>query len=308
MNELGVYDRMNDPIDAAGKLGEWIARSGLFGCEKVEQGVIFALECMAQRKSPLQLMQTYHIIDSKLAKRADAMLADYNRGGGLHRWMRSDNQVATLELTFKATEKQQINYTIEDAVKAGLCGANGSKRPGQTRDGGWQKNPDAMLRARAVSKGLRMVAPEFVQGVYTEEEIRDFDLPAGPGPELKLATATVVNDVAPVVPPAPVEAAQDTAKLPAPVPPSQVAKPVAASTTKAVKPLKAPGAAAKEQVETLSKLLKDKETADAANKWLVVHKWLKEGETFHALTEAQATRILAKPDAFVKVAMMGGAK
>lgn len=54
-------------------------------------------------------------------------------------------------------------YTFEEAQKAGLV------KPG----GGWVKNPEDMLFARAVSRLARRIAPDIIGGCYVEGEIQD---------------------------------------------------------------------------------------------------------------------------------------
>lgn len=55
------------------------------------------------------------------------------------------------------------SYTIEEAKKAGLI------KPG----GGWTKNPEDMLFARAISRLARRLAPDIIGGCYVEGEIQD---------------------------------------------------------------------------------------------------------------------------------------
>ena len=57
-----------------------------------------------------------------------------------------------------------ITWTIAQAKAAGLC----------TKDV-WKQYPRAMLRARVISEGIRTVYPGIAVGVYTPEEIEDFD-------------------------------------------------------------------------------------------------------------------------------------
>jgi len=47
----------------------------------------------------------------------------------------------------------------------------------------WRKFPRAMLRSRVVSEGIRTVFPGVVVGVYTPEEVADFDDRPTPKPE-----------------------------------------------------------------------------------------------------------------------------
>ena len=55
------------------------------------------------------------------------------------------------------------SYTIEEAQKAGLIKAGG----------GWMKNPQDMLFARAISRLARRIAPDIIGGCYVEGEIQD---------------------------------------------------------------------------------------------------------------------------------------
>lgn len=187
-SEVTLYDKIQDPIQAIEKLGEWISKSGLFGCEKVEQGMVLAMTSLAERRPVTEICRRYHIVKGKLAMRADAMLAEFNQRGGTHLWIKSDDKETILSLTKGQFKDYKVSYTIKDAEKAHLCGKDGARLPGQTNDGSWQKNPDAMLRARATSKGIRMVDPNVVAGIYTPEEVDDMrpaiDVVATPLPPL----------------------------------------------------------------------------------------------------------------------------
>ena len=52
MNEIQAYDKINDR-DGLEMLGAAIQRSGMFGAETKEQGIILALQCMVEKKPPL---------------------------------------------------------------------------------------------------------------------------------------------------------------------------------------------------------------------------------------------------------------
>ena len=160
-----MYDRISDPITAIEKMGEWIASSGMLGCTKVEQGKLIAWQCAAERKTPFDFKREYHIINGSLSMRSDAMLAGYRARGGKVLWKQFDSKAAVALWTFDGNSCE-ISFTTEDAKLAGLLPA----KPGS----GWAKDPSAMLRARCISKAIRMLAPEVVAGVYTPEENEDF--------------------------------------------------------------------------------------------------------------------------------------
>ncbi len=160
MNQIVAYDKIND---AAGleMFGNAICRSGMFGCESKEAGIVFALQCVAENKPPLEMAKNYHLVKGKLTKRADAMLADFRRAGGKVVWADLKNESIQAAVFEFEGLKFDASFSMDDAKRAGLV------RSGSA----WDKTPAAMLRARCVSETLRAIAPEIVQGVYVPEEI-----------------------------------------------------------------------------------------------------------------------------------------
>jgi len=160
MSQLTAYSKINDS-EGLELIGNAICRSGMFGCESKEAGIVFALQCMVENKPPLEMAKNYHLVKGKLTKRADAMLADFRRAGGKVYW--SDLKNAEIQSAVFEFENQntKASFSMEDARRAGLV------RKGSA----WDKTPAAMLRARCVSETLRAIAPEIVQGVYVPEEI-----------------------------------------------------------------------------------------------------------------------------------------
>jgi hypothetical protein len=160
-----MYSKIQDPISAIEKMGEWIAASGMLGCTKVEQGKLIAWQCAAEKKTPFDFKREYHIINGSLSMRSDAMLAGYRARGGKILWKQFDSRAAIALWTYDGNACE-ISFTTEDAKMAGLLPA----KPGS----GWAKDPSAMLRARCISKAVRMLAPEVVAGIYTPEETEEF--------------------------------------------------------------------------------------------------------------------------------------
>jgi hypothetical protein len=161
----GVYDRINDPMLAIKTLGMSIFKSGIFGLDKPEQGEILAMQCLVEKKSPLELARTYHFIQGQLAIRSDALLAKYQMSGGKVEWItRTDKLV---EAKFERNgQSANIVASIEEYI------ANGTAlgKDGKPKDN-WKKWPRRMLTARAVSEGVRLIAPECCFGTYTVEEL-----------------------------------------------------------------------------------------------------------------------------------------
>ena len=146
--EIQLYTKLNDPISAIEKLGLMFAKSGMFGCERTEQGQVLAMICLAEMKSPTAIVRDYHIIDGKLAKKSLAALADFRGAGGKHKWIQTGDEAANDadkeaigEFEFQGN-KLTVKFSMADAKKAMLI------RPRSA----WEKQPANMLRARTMSE------------------------------------------------------------------------------------------------------------------------------------------------------------
>lgn len=146
-------------------MAEQAARSRLFGMDASQA---FTLMCLAESEGlhPIQALKRYHIIQGRPSMRADAMQAEFQRIGGRVEWLETSE--TSCSAVFRHPELcpkgQTVKFDMADAKRADL----GVKET-------WRKYPAAMLRARVISMGIRMVAPGVVVGIYTPEEVSDFD-------------------------------------------------------------------------------------------------------------------------------------
>ncbi len=251
-NTVHTYDKVADPMAAATQLGEWICRSGMFGADRPEQGNLLALQCIVERKPPLELAKHYHVIQGRLSLRADAMLALYRERGGKVIWKQFDAAGARAQWIYDGNDIE-LAYTADDAKAAGFLPARGGS--------GWAKFPAEMMRARLISKAVRMLCPEVVTGTYTPEEIADF---AQPSPVQVLATQPQAKAVDVEVVPTAVTADEPKLTLQAQV------------------------------VELLAKA----DLLAAGREFLIAKGWITAAETIKDLSESRAAKILAKPEAF----------
>jgi hypothetical protein len=251
-NTVHTYDKVADPMAAATQLGEWICRSGMFGADRPEQGNLLALQCIVERKPPLELAKHYHVIQGRLSLRADAMLALYRERGGKVIWKQFDAAGARAQWIYDGNDIE-LAYTADDAKAAGFLPARGGS--------GWAKFPAEMMRARLISKAVRMLCPEVVTGTYTPEEIADF---AQPSPVQVLATQPQAKAVDVEVVPTAVTADEPKLTLQAQV------------------------------VELLAKV----DLLAAGREFLIAKGWITAAETIKDLSESRAAKILAKPEAF----------
>lgn len=175
--EIQLYSKLNDPLSAITQLGNMFAKSGMFGCDRAEQGQVLAMICLAEMKSPTAIVRDYHIIEGKLSKKALAALADFRNAGGRHKWIKTgdegkdDEREAVGEFEFQGN-KLTVKFSMADAKKAMLI------RPRSA----WDKQPANMLRARVISNAVAMLAPE----IYAGDESNDEPEPAKKSIELNV--------------------------------------------------------------------------------------------------------------------------
>lgn len=168
--------------------GELIAQSGLCGAKNPAEGFIVALTCQQRGIDIITFKETYHVMMGTIAKRADAMLADFLRGGGKHHIVERSAVRAAIELINATGTVHTFALTWDEAcaepfVYAGSpdTAAAQLKKPMAER----QLKPKyasprsrmQMLWARVVSDGVRAVDPRANQGSYTPEEM-EADTPA----------------------------------------------------------------------------------------------------------------------------------
>lgn len=165
-----------------------IAKSNLFGVKDADQALSLMMIAQAEGKHPALIARDYDIIQGRPAKKAEAILRDFQATGGRVEWHTMTDVCSDATFSHPLSVKPvRIMWDMERAKKAGLVG-----KPG----GMYDKYARAMLRARVVSEGCRAVAPSATSGFYTPEEIRDFDTKPHTAQQIA-ATADALEIVAP---------------------------------------------------------------------------------------------------------------
>ena len=157
--EIAIYNRIQDPIAAVQSLGKSFAV--MFGFQNEAQGQFLALASMAENKTPFEILRTYHNINGQLSKKALVIAAEFRKAGGKYKWIHTgkDRKKAEAEFTFEGQTLVET-FTIEEAKQRGLLKPNSN----------WIKTPANMLRARVITNGVGMLAPEIIAGVSDSPE------------------------------------------------------------------------------------------------------------------------------------------
>jgi len=162
-----IYAKIDNPLQAITELGNLFHKSQIMGINTPGDGAVLALTCMCDGITPLEFAKTYHIINGRPSMRADMMAAKFRGAGGKVTWINLGDDGKLAEATFDFEgQSMPIRYTIEDAKN--VVGDKLDKA-----DSNWRKDRGAMLRARLITKAIRILAPELIAGVYTPEELED---------------------------------------------------------------------------------------------------------------------------------------
>lgn len=141
-----------------------IAKGGLFGSTDPNAVLTLCMLAQAENKHPALIMQNYHIISGKPAKKAEAMLVDFLSAGGKVVWHRLDDECADATFSHPLGGEVRIIWDDKRVQQAQLTGNAMHK-----------KYPRQMKRSRCISEGVRTVFPGATAGLYVPEEVEAFD-------------------------------------------------------------------------------------------------------------------------------------
>jgi hypothetical protein len=169
----GAISQVQYEFEEVKQMAEAVSKSGLFGGKTAPQILTLMLLAQAEGLPPIKAMMMYHIIENQPSMRADTMQAKFQQAGGHVRWLESTATVCRAEFTHPVCHPEPfpVNFTLDEFVKSGVTsGRDGTKK-------NWRATPAAMLRARAISAGIRAVLPGVIMGIYTEDEIETAETP-----------------------------------------------------------------------------------------------------------------------------------
>ena len=174
MSQLALQSQQ--PISELEIMANHFVKSGLFGIRKIEEAVSLMIIAQAEGRHPGTVASEYHIIQGRPALKADAILARFQSAGGKVEWHEYTDECVCGTFSHPAGGSLKVDWDMTRAKAAGL----GSKD-------NWKKYPRQMLRARAISDGVRGVYPAVLQGFYTPEEVQDF----APSAPVAVAATTI---------------------------------------------------------------------------------------------------------------------
>jgi len=172
------------PFEDMQQMATAIAKSGLFGMKNADQALALMLISQAEGRHPALAARDYHIIQGRATLKADTMLARFQEAGGKVDWIKYNATEVSGTFSHPQGGSMEFGWTIDDAKKAGLTGKDV-----------WKQYPRSMLRARTISEGIRTIYPAVLNGMYTPEEVMDYDTGPVTQESPQVVQAEVVDDV-----------------------------------------------------------------------------------------------------------------
>lgn len=175
MNRLSTDDHI--------KRGEIFAKSLFFGSLTPEQGATISIICEEAGKSVGEWMATNNIVHDRPAMKADAMLAGLLDAGCSYTIDERSPDRAAITMTGNGSEFS-AELTWDDIKDESFTWIWNKKKQQKERNPKYMtpRSRMQMLWARLISDAVRAYCPTVCKGVYTPEEIADFDAPAIPEP------------------------------------------------------------------------------------------------------------------------------
>lgn len=161
------------------EMAKTVAASRLFpGVETPQAAMTLMLLCEADGLHPVEAMRRYHLVEGRPSMKAEVMQAEFQRAGGTVEWKKTDATEATAVFRHPkhAPEGQPFTVTLAELVESGVAKAK-DKNGNLYIKKMYKQFPAQMLRARCVSQGVRAILPGIILGIYTPEEISDFEEP-----------------------------------------------------------------------------------------------------------------------------------
>lgn len=169
MNAITLHTAPTYEVADIWKMAQAVAASGLFGMKRPEEAMSLMLIAQADGIHPAAAARDYHIVDGRPTLKADAMLARFIAAGGKVEWHAYTDEKVDATFSHPQGGSVRLDWTLERAKKITR------KSKPITEGDNWRNYPRAMLRARVISEGIRTVYPGVAVGIYTPEEVQDFD-------------------------------------------------------------------------------------------------------------------------------------
>jgi hypothetical protein len=167
-----------------------VVASQLFGGIKTkEQAFTLMLLCQAKGLHPIEAMERYHLIQGRPALKAETIIAEFQKAGGVVSWDEYSDERVTGTFSHPQGGSLTNTWDMARAQKAGLAGKDN-----------WKNYSAAMLASRCATEAIRRVYPGCLQGMHSVEEVQEIvEAEFVPTSQRKAAKKVEAVEAAPVV-------------------------------------------------------------------------------------------------------------
>jgi hypothetical protein len=163
MTALVKQEQRLTSLEEMQAFAEVAVRSKFYGFKTADEMLPLMIIAQSEGRSFASVVQEYDIISGKPSLKAEAMLARFQKSGGHIQWTElSDTRCAAI-FSHPQCSPVEIDWDMARAKQA------------QIKNHMWAKYPRNMLKARVISDGVRTSFPACLGGMYTPEEVSDFE-------------------------------------------------------------------------------------------------------------------------------------
>lgn len=166
-------------MDDMRAFAEAAVRSKFYGFGSADQMLPLMMVAQSQGRSFVSVVEEYSVIQGRPALKAEAMLARFQKAGGHIKWIELSDTRCAAVFSHAQCDPVEVDWDINRAKQAGIFGKDN-----------WKKYPRQMLKARVISDGVRLAYPACLGGMYTPEEVQDFEPAVTPSSRPAIAHAT----------------------------------------------------------------------------------------------------------------------
>ena len=168
MNELAKRDSGFTNIQTLKEWGAFAQQSGIVPQGTTQHQAMAIIQTGVELGlAPMQSLRSMSFVKGRLVMSVQLQLALARQRGV--KVVKIDEKDGSCGVTIERHgEEVSCVYTLQDARKAGLV----------KQDGNWDKYPKQMLRWRAIGDALRLLAPDLVMGLLSQEEAESIVEPA----------------------------------------------------------------------------------------------------------------------------------
>lgn len=134
----------------------------MFG-KNPDEMLALMLIAQAQGIHPAKAAMEYDMIQGRPAINSKSALSRFQHAGGKIQWTKRTDSECSAIFAHPQGGELEVTWSMERAKQAQLTGKDN-----------WKKYPAQMLSARVIAEGVRAVFPACLDGLYTSEEVADF--------------------------------------------------------------------------------------------------------------------------------------